>query len=253
MKPNETEYNCDAKYDCEYKKTHLEHEREKLHRNILTSVSHDLKTPLSCVIGSLEIYERTKHKLSNEQKDVLIKTALQEGYRLDSFITNILDMAKLESGVVKTKPEICIIGLVIADCLMLMRQRLEECSIVVKDLSGEVKITTDGLLLSRAMSIILDNAAKYCTNQSEIIIEYEKIANEVEIRIKDNGMGISDARQEKIFSKYERFSTQDKQNAGTGLGLPICREIMKLLGGTISVSNRSDKVGAVFSLRFGSL
>src|ERR1700721_2788036 len=80
-------------------------ERELLHRQILSSVSHDLKTPLASIIGSLEVFERMNDRLSEEQQKTLITVALREAYRLDNFITNILDMARLESGMVKQVPE----------------------------------------------------------------------------------------------------------------------------------------------------
>src|SRR3984885_4716957 len=76
----------------------LDDERERLHRQMLSSVSHDLKTPLASIIGSLEIYERMRNTLSAEKKQMLVETALQEAYRLDTFVTNILDMARLEEG-----------------------------------------------------------------------------------------------------------------------------------------------------------
>src|SRR4051812_36475440 len=98
----------------------FEQERERLHRIVLSSVSHDLKTPLACIIGSLEIFERTKEKLTLEKRNTLINTALQEAYRLDSFITNILDMAKFESDAVKVKKEVCVMELLLEDCLILL-------------------------------------------------------------------------------------------------------------------------------------
>src|SRR5436305_33782 len=110
----------------------FEQERERLHRTVLTSVSHDLKTPLSCIIGSLEIYERTKEKLTLDKKNTLINTALQEAYRLDSFITNILDMAKLESNAIRLKKELCVMDLLLEDCLILLGRRLSECRVSIK-------------------------------------------------------------------------------------------------------------------------
>src|SRR5690606_4027807 len=91
----------------------MQHERELLHRIILTSDSHDLKTPLASIIGSLETYDLTKKKLSEDKKDILLNTALQEAYRLNGFINNILDMARLEGGAIQLKKEICIMDLLL--------------------------------------------------------------------------------------------------------------------------------------------
>lgn len=86
----------------------FEQERERLQYRVFDSVSHDLKTPLASIIGSLEIYERTQDRLTSENKDALIKTALQEAHRLNSYITNILDMAKLGNDTAKSKPTLSI-------------------------------------------------------------------------------------------------------------------------------------------------
>lgn len=234
--------------ECSFDKSSSAAERESLHRNILTAVSHDLKTPLACIIGSIEIYKRSKEKLSLEKKNILIDTALQEAYRLNGFITNILDMAKLEQGMVKPSLAPYDIKLLINDCLITMGLRLEACKVLIKAPDLKMIITTDYVLLSRAICLVLDNAAKYCSANSIITIEYKKIGEKIEICIKDNGLGIPESKMEDIFSKYLRISKQDYQIAGTGLGLPICREIMSLLGGTVTAANVIEGKGAIFTL-----
>ncbi len=228
----------------------FEEARDAMRKSMLDSVSHDLKTPLACIIGSLEIHERTKYKLTLTQKNALIDTALKEAYRLDGFISNILDMAKLESGAVQVKRELCVLDMVIEDCLIILGNRLKNCKVTVTALPAPFAVMTDPVLLARAICILLDNAAKFCPPFCDIGIEYEKTEQQVAIRVTDNGLGIPINEMEDIFSKYSRFARLDKQQAGTGLGLPICREIMRLLDGTVSVANRADGPGAVFTLRF---
>lgn len=227
-----------------------EQEHKRLHRSVLSSVSHDLKTPLSCIIGSLEIYGRTKKKLSPDKQDMLIRTALQEAYRLDGFITNILDMAKLESRAVKLKKERCAMNILLEDCLILFGHRLAECDVRITAIPATFPVTTDPALLMRALCILLDNAAKYGKPHPVVDVEYKRIAKQVVICVQDNGPGIPESKLEDIFSKYTRFATQDRTRPGTGLGLPICREIMRLLGGTVTAGNRADGKGAVFTLAF---
>jgi len=225
-------------------------ERERLHRNILSLVSHDLKTPLACIIGSLQIHERTKDKLSPDKKNILINTALEEAYRLDNFVTNILDMAKFESNAVTLKKELYSMEWLMEDCLILLGHRLRECDVHVRAIPAAFPITTDSTLLIRAMGILLDNAAKFSSLHPVITVEYEKIGKQVLIRIEDNGPGIPESQQAEIFSKYTQFITPNHHPIGTGLGLPICWEIMRLLDGTVSVANRADSKGAVFTLSF---
>ncbi len=230
----------------------FEENREISHRKILSSVSHDLKTPLSGVIGSLETYQRTKSKLTEDKKDILINTALQESYRLDSFINNILDMARLEAKIVSIKKEKYRIDLLLEDCLIDMGNRLKDCKIEIKAHATNFFVNMDHLLLMRAICIILDNAAKYCSITTVIKIDYEKSAEFVIIRIQDSGPGIPESQKEEIFCKYARIAKQDYKQGGTGLGLPICRAIMNLLGGSVTTSNVGNEMGrgAIFALIF---
>lgn len=229
----------------------LERERERIHRQMLSSVSHDLKTPLASIIGSLEVYERMRDKLPQEKQGDLIRVALEEAYRLDNFITNILDMAKLENGMVKPKREGVDVGHTIRDCVTKLSSLLLKSKVDISALTPDpVEITTDAVLLSRAVCLVLDNAVKYGGKPPVIEIEYGINDDKTGfIRIHDNGRGIPSSEIEAIFSKYTRFSKEDQQNAGTGLGLAIGREIMRLLGGDIRVAN-ADVGGTTFTLNF---
>ena len=137
----------------------FEQDREFLHRSLLSRVSHDLKTPLACIIGSLEIYERTKEKLSSDKQNILIDTALQEAYRLDSLLTNVLEMARLEQGAVQVKNQSYDMDLLLQDCLIQLGHRLSGCDISIKAVPAAFSVNTDPLLLTRAICCVLDNAA----------------------------------------------------------------------------------------------
>lgn len=225
-------------------------DREQMHRRLFSAVSHDLKTPLASMIGSLEIHQRMKDRLSEEKREALISTALQEAYRLDNFVTNILDMGKLESGMVKLRKEKVDIGQLVRDCITNMDNRLKHCNLEVEAVAGPILASTAPSLLSRALSLILDNAVKYSGSHPHITLRYWKEGDVVLLSVRDNGRGVPEDQYEKIFEKYTRFVRSDQQNAGTGLGLPICREIMRVLGGAVVVSAPQDKQGAVFTLRF---
>lgn len=223
-----------------------------MHRDMLSAVSHDLKTPLACIIGSLEIYERLKDKLSAEEINTLITTARQEAYRLDDLISNILDMARFESGAVSVKKQLCEMGQLLEDCLIQLGPRLRDCGIAITAAPARISVFTDPLLLSRAISCVLDNAAKHGGLRPVIRVQYEIAGAKAIIRIQDNGPGIPESELEEIFSKYARFTRTGQTHVGTGLGLAICREIMRLLGGTVTAANLKDGPGAVFTLSFAA-
>ncbi len=225
----------------------LDEEREQLHRKMLSSVSHDLKTPLASIIGALEVFDRMKDKLSDDKKLALTQVALQEAYRLDNFITNILDMARFENNLVKPREERTEIRAVINDCMLRLNNRLHGATIHFKP-SEPIEILTDPVLLTRAICLVIDNGVKYGGTPPIVNIECGRTdAQSAFITIHDNGLGVPNELREKIFSKYTRFVREDQQNAGTGLGLAITRIIMRLLHGGIDVSNHSEG-GACFIL-----
>jgi K+-sensing histidine kinase KdpD len=225
-------------------------EREQLHRQVLSSVSHDLKTPLASIIGSLEVHERMGARLRPDQQQTLLTVALQEAYRLDNFITNILDMAKLENGLVRPRNQPVSVANLVEDCLTRLGHRLKGSELKVEALDHSLQSNTDLTLLSRAVCLILDNSVKYGGSPGKIeIVSGSEKPGEGFIRISDNGPGIPADRTDAIFAKYTRFAKGDQQNAGTGLGLAICREIMRLLNGTVTVANVKGG-GAAFTLRF---
>ena len=168
-----------------------------------------------------------------------------------SFITNILEMARLDNNMVKAKFETIELGAMIRDCLGRIESRLHGCSVTIKT-HAPVEVVTDNVLFGRAISLVLDNAVKYGGIPLVIEIEYGREENNFAfISIHDNGRGIHEAQLENIFSKYTRFAKEDQQNAGTGLGLAINKAIMKLLGGEITAAN-DIAGGATFTIRVPS-
>jgi two-component system sensor histidine kinase KdpD len=224
-------------------------EREGLHRQMLSSVSHDLKTPLVSIIGSLDVLERMKDKLSEEKQTALIRVALQEAYRLDNFITDVLDMAKFENGMVRPKHETTEIGAIIRDCLMRMKNRLHE-STVIFDKPNRLEAKTDSSLLCRAISLVLENAVMQGGASPVINISIGAIGDDLGfISIRDSSDGIPDHAQGNLFSKHAEYAKGDRRAKGTGLGLAICKSIMDLLGGEVTAVN-DVKGGALFTLGF---
>lgn len=223
-------------------------ERELMHRQMLSAVSHDLKTPLASVIGSLEIYERLGKQLPDAKKETLIHTALTEAYRLDSFLTNILDMAKLEGNLVPLRRENANIRDVLDNTVSNMTMRLKGANVTV---NGPVNLTgnLDPALLSRAVNLLLDNAVKHTKPGVAIDISFKKLSDDqLQIDVSDDGPGVPQGKEEEIFSKYTRLSRGDHQNAGTGLGLAIARLVVEKLGGTI-IADNPENGGARFRLQ----
>lgn len=229
-------------------------DRDRLHLQMMSAVSHDLKTPLASIIGSLEIHDKMKAALSDEKKEILLKTALQEAYRLDGFITNILDMARLENGMTKINKRHCELDQVAQDCVQKVGDLTNRADIQIVKPRFSTSCYTDATLLSRAIQCVLDNAMKHSGNaQPRIQIDFSQKDHMLFTHIRDDGTGIPNGEEEKIFSKYTRLAKKDYKNAGTGLGLTIARAIVNLLGGSIYLEPQDegqDSVykGAVFTI-----
>lgn len=218
----------------------FEREREQMHRQMLASVSHDLKTPLAAVIGSLEIHERMRHTLTPEKSDQLLATALSEAYRLDNFVSNILDMAKIETGHIKSRPEKCELSALVRDCVEKAGHRFKNSRVSFTAAPQPIPIETDPALLCRTIGLLLDNALKHGGAEARVNISATNEGGKIVIEVSDNGPGIPEDKLEAIFSKYTRFARADHQNAGTGLGLAIGRALTGLLQGTLTASNHAQ-------------
>lgn len=223
--------------------------REQIHRQMLSAVSHDLKTPLATIIGSLEIYSRMDEKLSREKQRSLVISALSEAYRLDNFISNILDMAKLESGMVQVNNEKCDLKSLLEDAITRLGPRRERGELRLQRIGSGSTVNTDPMLMGRAVQLLLENALRHTGKHPVVVVDYGIEGSKGVIRIRDNGPGIPRGQEKNIFSKYTRLGDSDTRNAGTGLGLAICQGIMRILSGEVKAENDTAG-GAVFLLVF---
>ena len=230
--------------------------REYLHRQMLSSVSHDLKTPLATIIGSLEVMTMLYDKLPEEKRRSLISSALTEAFRLDYFITNILDMAKFEADAVRPRFEAARLGQMVQDSLSRLGPLKTRGELIVHDNKGKDDIVTDSMLGARAIGLVLHNAFKHgapkgSSEAPHIEVDYRMQDGQGVVSIRDRGDGIPADKQALVFDKYTRLQKADQQNAGTGLGLTICSHIMRLLDGSITVTNHPEG-GALFTLTYAN-
>jgi len=227
--------------------TRLREEREKLRSMLLSSVSHDLKTPLAGIIGGLSVYRSVGERLSPEKRAELLDSAFEEAQRLDSFITNILDMTRLESGKIDYHPEWHDMPGLIQQVSKRINHRLHRRPLVVHSCPGDIEIYMDTMMVSQVLQNLLDNACKYTDDGTPIEIGCKADEqNGFLCSIRDHGPGIPEEKIGHVFDKYARLKKEDSQIAGTGLGLAICKAAMEMQGGGISVRNHPQG-GAEFT------
>ena len=224
-------------------------ETERLRAALLTSISHDLRTPLASIIGAMTSLRSYGDAYDKDSRDELMATIQSEAERLNRFIGNLLDMTRLESGNIQLNPEMI-------DASEIVGTAVHRAAKILADHRLEIDIDPrlpmlrlDYMLFEQALFNILDNAAKYAPPHSLIKILARRDNGSVVFQIEDEGPGIPTGDLERIFDKFYRVHAQDRQRAGTGLGLAICRGFVEAMGGTISAGNRGSGGGGVFTIR----
>ena len=223
-------------------------ETDRLRSALLTSISHDLKTPLAAVLGSASALRDLAPSLDDAAKSDLITTIIDEAERLNRFIANLLDMTRLESGAVIANVSAHDIAEIVATALA-RASRILANHRVEMDLASDLPMAmVDAVLFEQALFNLLDNAAKYAPAGSSIRIESARDGTRFVLRVLDEGPGISADDLERIFDKFYRAHKGDQVRAGTGLGLAISRGFIEALQGTLTAANRTDRSGAEFTI-----
>ncbi|WP_378945282.1 DUF4118 domain-containing protein [Mesorhizobium sp. ANAO-SY3R2] len=223
-------------------------ESDRLRSALLTSISHDLKTPLSGIMGAAGALNDLGVSLTDEGRAELVSTVLEESERLNRFIANLLDMTKIESGAMEPNSALHYVGDIVGSALRRAAKITMHHKTEVSIPNDLPMLKLDPVLFEQVLFNLLDNAAKYAPEGSTIRIRGWADRDSVVIQVMDEGPGIPPADFERIFNIFYRVRKGDHVRAGTGLGLSICRGFVEAMGGTIVASNRADRSGAVFAI-----
>jgi two-component system sensor histidine kinase KdpD len=223
-------------------------ETERLRAALLTSISHDLRTPLASIIGTATSLRSYVDKYDVRERDELLATLQDEAERLNRFVGNLLDMTRLESGPIDLKVDLADIAEIVGAALERAGSVLTRHQIKV-DIAPDLPIVRlDAILFEQVLFNLLDNAAKYSPPGSRVDVRVRQHGETIAIQVVDEGPGIPPGDLERIFDKFYRVQAQDRRRAGTGLGLAICRGFVEAQGGRIEASNRQDRSGAVLTV-----
>jgi two-component system sensor histidine kinase KdpD len=224
-------------------------ESDRLRAALLTSISHDLKTPLASVLGAASTLRELSAKLSDAERGDLLGTIVDESERLNRFIANLLDMTKLESGAVVPNTAPHDLGEIVGSALRRAGKILAHHKISLELAADLPMLELDAVLFEQAVFNLLDNAAKYAPPQTTIAIQGLRDKDSVVLRIMDEGEGIPALDLPNVFDKFYRAQKGDHVRAGTGLGLAISRGFIEAMHGSIVAGNRTDRSGAILTIR----
>ncbi|MCX5568215.1 sensor histidine kinase [Kaistia nematophila] len=224
-------------------------EADRLRSALLTSISHDLRTPLAAIMGAAEALRDYPDAIAAGDRIELLSTVIDESERLHRFIANLLDMTRIESGAMQPNASLHYVGDVVGTALRRAAKILAEHRVEVGIPPELPMIRLDPVLFEQVLFNLLDNAAKYAPQGTAIRIEGWADGGSVVLQVMDEGPGIPPADLERVFDSFYRVRKADHVRAGTGLGLSICRGFVEAMGGTIRAGNRTDRSGAVFTIK----
>jgi two-component system sensor histidine kinase KdpD len=224
-------------------------ESDRLRGALLTSISHDLKTPLASVLGAASTMRDLGSSLTDAQKTDLLATVIDESERLNRFIANLLDMTKLESGAIVPNTAPHDVSEIVGSALRRAGKILVHHKVSLELAADLPMLELDAVLFEQVLFNLLDNAAKYAPADTTISIRGARDRDSISLQIMDEGNGIPPAELESVFDKFYRAQKGDHVRPGTGLGLAISRGFVEAMHGTISAANRVDRSGAVLTIR----
>jgi two-component system sensor histidine kinase KdpD len=222
----------------------LQVQTEQIRSALLSSVSHDLRTPLAVMKGAASSLADDDAAMPPNARRELTHALVEETERMERLVRDLLDMTRLESGAVQPKKEWQSVQEVVGAAFNRMESRLRGRAVTI-DVAADLLAPFDGVLLEQVLVNLLENAAKYTGEGTPIDVAAGQREGAVAISVSDRGPGIPADERERVFEKFHR-GVSERTKGGVGLGLTICRAIVATHGGRIWVDDR-DGGGATFA------
>ncbi|PJG46585.1 histidine kinase [Sphingobium sp. LB126] len=218
-------------------------ERDRLRSALLSSVGHDLRTPLTTIISAV-------HELKQQHPSELADTVEAEAQRLTRFVANLLDMARVEAGALPLKVEPIDLFDAVAGAVHDTRQSLAGHEVRVDILPDIPLVRVDPTLLHHILINLLDNAGRYAEPGTPVVISGQRLPDAITLSVIDEGPGIPPGSEVRVFDTFTRMEGSDRVKHGTGLGLAIVKGFAEAMGLGVSAANQTDPAGACFTLTF---
>ena len=230
-------------------------ESERLRNSLLSAISHDLRTPLTSIVGFASMLAQRPHgdERSGPQAQELAEAIHEEALRMTGLVTNLLDMARLQEGSMRLNRQWSSIEEVIGSALSACRRRLAGRPVETRVPPDLPLVQLDAVLVERLFANLLENASKYTPAGSPIAITASTLEagseRYVKVEVQDAGPGLPVGLESRLFEKFTR-GEKESAKPGIGLGLAICRAVIEAHGGRIGAQNRLAADGAVIGAAF---
>jgi two-component system sensor histidine kinase KdpD len=213
-------------------------ESERLRGVLLSSISHDLRTPLASILGSATSLRQLGDRMTKKDRAELLATIEEEARRLSNFVSNLLDMTRLETGVLDIRRDWVDVADAVRGAIARAKKSFPARRIELSVGARLPLIRGDAALLEQVLFNLLDNAHKYSPPGSVTRVDVSLAFNGgMRIAVADKGIGIPPDALKKVFDKFYRAHVGDGRAPGTGLGLSICAGIISAMGGTITAQS----------------
>lgn len=223
----------------------VEAQLERLKDDFIATVSHELKTPLTTISGFVELVRN--HELPRNEELPIFDLILDECRRLGRMITDLLDLSKIQSGLLNLHLEKFSVGKMVDQAVQPFRMRYKDTHQIRVEISppnGSMVADRDRIV--QILVNLVGNAVKYSPAGGEVVVKAQKIKSVWEFTVKDQGMGIPEAALPRLFGRF--FRVNEQQSTGSGLGLFITKSLVERHGGKIGVTSQ-DGVGSTFTVR----
>lgn len=233
----------------EREKLLMEAEKEKMRANLLRAVSHDLRTPLTGIIGASSLYLENEDNLSINEKRELVQNILNDADWLLHMVENLLSVTRINTQTANVTKSLESVEEVVSEAVIQIRKRLPEAEIKVSVPDEVLMIMMDAILIQQVIMNLLENAVIHSKSTQPIELIVKRKDNVISFHIKDYGIGIREDRMATLFdgSTYDTSNRADSSK-GMGIGLSICKTIVLAHGGTIDAKNHSKGAEFFFTI-----
>lgn len=232
--------------NTELESSKLKAEMEQLRSALLSSVSHDLRSPLAAMMGSAESLQVLDQQLSKEDRNELLSTIMLESQRLDRYIQNLLDMTRLGHGTLKLERDWVSVADIIGSAKQRLKRFFPQVDVEYEAAPDLPLLYAHAALLEQGLFNILENAAKYSPDGEPVRVWVSQQGKICRIEIEDSGPGIPEALREKVFDMFYVVADGDSKRHNTGMGLAICRGMIGAHGGSVKATSARVGTGSRF-------
>ena len=226
----------------------LDAEKETMKANLMRAMSHDLRTPLTTIIGSSSTYLNQEGSMTREEKRKLVQNIEEDAQWLLTMVENLLNLTRIQEGRLDINKKKEVVDDLVASAVRLVSNRVGNHTLKMETPEDILLVSVDGRLFIQVLVNLLDNAFRHSGTGTTVTLRVKQDGNCLKFVVSDNGIGIPNDKIDKIFDNFftTAYENGDKQR-GVGLGLTICKAMVEAQGGTIRAFN-SPQGGAVFEV-----